>query len=187
MKLIEFIDSYKRSFGNNSELKLTFEMGGDEDGIKRVNQVVQRFKEISDYIFKDKEVWVLLIIWDANGSNKKELLSSGFNINNATSYFHGDLNDGLINKENFYEDALNEAEILYIKYDLYQFECIFPLVYSKAGFELGIDNTAGIVSYFITFENPPILLNVYDDRGMELLTHDKKVINDVGTKFSKYL
>lgn len=187
MEKEDFINAYKKKFINNDELKLKFEMGGDMDGDKRLNQVIQRFKEISNYVFKDNEVWVLLIIWDANGKNKQELINSGFDISLASSYYDGALDDGLIKKQNFYEEAFQDAEILYLKYKHYSFDDIIPLVYSKAGFELGLENTAGIVAYFVSFENQPVLLNLYDDRGMELLSHGRETINKISVEFSEYI
>src|SRR5690554_236111 len=107
----EFINNYKRNFASNNELKLKFEMGGKMNGEKRVNQVLQRFEEISNYIFKNKEIWVFLIIWDANGENKKELINSGFDKTLASNCYYGKVEDGLIIKENFSEDAFEDAEI----------------------------------------------------------------------------
>lgn len=187
MEKAEFINAYKRNFVINDELKLKFEMGGKMNGEQRVNQVLQRFEEISNYIFKNKEIWIFLIIWDANGDNKKELVNGGFDETLASNYYYGKVEDGLIIKENFYEEAFEEAEILYLKYKHYSFDDIMPLVYSKAGFELGFENTAGIVAYFISFEDQPILLNLYDDRGMELLSHDRETINNISREFSEYV
>lgn len=187
MEKIEFINAYKRSFVTNTELKVRFEMGKNEKGNKRVRQVLERFKEISEFIFQDEEIWVLLVIWDANGQNKKELLNSGFDETQASEYYHGHIGDGLIRKELFSDDAFDDAEILYLKYQNYSFSKIRPIVYSKAAFELGFKNTAGIVAYFMSFKDKPILLNLYDDRGMEVLSHDNNIISAVERKFSKYI
>jgi hypothetical protein len=39
------------------------------------------------------------------------------------------------------DEAIANAEILYLKYDKYSFNKVMPLVYSKAAFELGFEKT----------------------------------------------
>lgn len=187
MDNLEFIETYKRVFTKNDERKIRFKMGEKKEGEERVCQVLSRFEEISNYIFNRKEVWVLLIIWDANGENKKELVDAGFNEGKADEYHYGQVSDGLIKEENFSSEALLNSEILYLKYNSYSFERVRPLIYSKAGFELGFERTAGIVAYFISFENCPILLNLYDDRGMEVLVENEKVMDEIHNRFVKYI
>ncbi|WP_445440402.1 DUF3885 domain-containing protein [Dyadobacter frigoris] len=85
------------------------------------------------------------------------------------------------------KEAFDDAEILYIKYENYSLGKIFPLVQMIAGFDLGFKNTINILSYFLSFQNQPLLLNLYDDRGMELLAHDEQLINSVGGKFADYV
>lgn len=190
MGKIDFINLYKQFFSKNNELKLRFEMGGKLKSKKRITQVLKRFEEISSYIFDNKEVWILLIIWDSKGNNKKELLNSGFekSLSLADEYYTGKLRDEVIDIHNFNIEAFEDAEILYIKYKIYNFNAIFPIVYSKAGFELGANNTAGIVAYFISFsDEQPILLNLYDDRGMELLTTKQTLVNLIHNKFDEYI
>lgn len=183
----EFLSAYKRVFVDDNELRIGFKMGENLRGKKRIDQVVKRFEEISNAVFGGDEIWVLLIIWDANGENKKKLIDIGFDINLASNYAYGKIDDGVIVKEKFAEDAFEDAKILYIKYDQYSFNYILPLVYSKTGFELAFENTAQITAYFMSFSKHPVLLNLYDDRGMELLSHDKEVIDSVAKKFSKYI
>lgn len=187
MTKLEFIDAYRDLFAGNSELKVRFKMGEDMRGAKRLNQVLRRFEDISDFVFRDKEIWVFLIVWNANEENAKKLLKEMSGEQGATSYYHGKIDDGLVDKERYDEEAFEDAEIVYLKYDHYSINLILPIVYSKAGYDLGMEDTTGILAYFLCFEDHPILLNLYDDRGMELLSHDKNTINSVCEKFRDYV
>jgi hypothetical protein len=187
MSKSEFINAFKLSFVSDTEFKVTFEMGQNAKGQKRVNQVLERFENISKFVFQNDEIWVLLIIWDAKGENKKDFLNIGFDKSIATECYNGKIKDALIKKEQFYDKAIANAEIFYLKYNTYLFDKVMPLVYSKAAFELGFQNTASIVAYFISFKNQPILLNLYDDRGMEILSNDKEIISNLEKKFYRYI
>ncbi|KAA0991033.1 DUF3885 domain-containing protein [Dyadobacter aurulentus] len=184
----EFIRDYKKLFSQNNEFKIRFEMGGNiRSKKKRVKQVLTRFEEISNVVFMKKEIWVLLIIWDFKMDNNEKLIRLGFDIDLAKNYYFGKVNDGLIEMKYFDQEVLDEAEILYLEYGSYSFRDILPLVHSSAGFDLAMENTAGLSAYYISFSKEPVLLNLYDDRGMELLSHDKKLIDSISRKFSHYL
>ena len=187
MNKIEFINNYKRLFLLDDELKIRFKMGENRRGKSRITQVLNRFEEISNAVFSDKEVWVLLVIWDPNGKYGTEFVHTGFDTNLANDYYDGTIKDGLIVREKFAEDAFSDAKILYIRYENYSFRNIMPLVYSIAGYELTIENTGGILAYFISFEGEPVLLNLYDDRGMELLSHSKNLIDWATEKLGRYI
>lgn len=183
----EFIENYKKHFRNNDELQIVFNMGERRRGKARLNQVQNRFREISSDVFKDGEIWVLLVIWNASEDNKNTLINGGFDIDLASNFYIGQIQDDLIEKDNFCEEAFDDAEILYIRYENYSFDMIFPLVHMLAGFDLGVQDTINILAYFISFRNQPVFLNLYDDRGMELLSHDGQLMDSVGGKFAGYV
>ena len=189
MKKENFILNYKKYFFHNNQKRLTFDMADNVKAKKRLTQAIERFKIISNFLFSGKEVWILLIIWDAKGENKQELLRSGFlnTLENSTKFYSGSLKDGLIDESNFDSEALEECEILYINFDNYNFDTIYPIVYSKAGFDLALENTAGLIAYFISFDEEPVFLNFYDFRGMEFLTNDQGVIDVVSNKYNDFL
>lgn len=188
MNKAEFIKNYKAQFTKNKVFQLKFEMGGSiKIKIKRVAQVLNRFEEVSNTIFLNEEIWVLLIIWDAKKSSISKLFSEEFTTNNPKKYYKGEINDGLIETNNFDQGAFDEAEIFYLQYSQYSFDKVIKLVYSSAGFDLAIENTIGITAHYVSFKREPILLNIYDDRGMELLSPDKNIVDSIGEKFSQYL
>lgn len=84
---VEFIDNYRKHFRNNDEWQIVFNMGETRRRKARLNQVYKRFKEISNEVFKDGEIWILLVIWDASEDNKNILINGGFDINLASRFY----------------------------------------------------------------------------------------------------
>ena len=182
MEKEELIKKYKKYFSYNDEFRVVFEMGGGLNDELRLRQVHNRFKEISEYIFKNDEIWIILILWDIDRDTKGQLKRVGFKEENATKIFKGE------NEDNLFEREITENdEIYYVNYNKYSFNNIYSLVRAIGGYELGLDCGVNITAYFISFKDNPVLMNLYDDRGMELLSNDLETINKVSENFSDYV
>jgi hypothetical protein len=84
------------------------------------------------------------------------------------------------------KEALNESEILYIKYDSYDYNKLLPFVVAISNFELALEPSASVSAYFMTFDSPTVLLNLPDDRFIELCTDSIEIVNLVTKKFRHY-
>ena len=192
MDKADFIKAYTTQFDVNAEFQAFFEMGGILDGRKRVRQVVDRFKEIADFVFHDKEVWVLLSIWGVKSGAKEDLEKCGFKMESSTEHWEGKLEDGLIDTSKFAEEALEDKEFLeelgirYLKYEKYSFDAIRPLIQAIAGHELGLKRSANVTAYFLTFEGSHTMLNLYDDRDVELLSDNEVYVEQISREFNRY-
>lgn len=161
----DFKKKFHKSFSDDNQYKIVFNMSDYlKDEESRVKKVIQRFKSISQEIFHDSDIWVALVIWNQSIETAKDLKACGFKIEDVTSVFKGNINDNIFNFED-YEDS----EIIYLYYDKFDFAKLKPLVRAIAGFELAVKPSASITAYFLNFQKDrDVLLNLYDDRGMEL-------------------
>ncbi|MFZ4797324.1 MAG: DUF3885 domain-containing protein [Bacteroidia bacterium] len=178
MNIDKFKQQYTEYFGNNQELKVVFEMGGNKRGKNRIFQIEKRFNEIADWLLDDKEFWIILTVWNTNLGTMSDLLKSGFNLNSATNIFKGDKLDKIVEA-----DITNNDEVFYLYYDSYKYSEIKPLIESIAAFEIGIEPSANINAYIVSFDKEPFFLNLYDDRGMEFLCHDNILFNNIKARF----
>ncbi|MEE1899176.1 hypothetical protein V1389_12555 [Flavobacterium rakeshii] len=177
-----FINNYKKFFSGDNTYKIVFKLNDYlEDNTENFLHVVNKFKEISEYVLANKEVYLLLMKWDKTQTSQ-DIKSSGFNEDEADSKFKLEDYKEMINP--FLEE---EDELICLNYNNYDFSAIKKLAEGIAGFELGIESGLNISIYFISFDDYPVLLNMYDDRGMEVLLEDEKAYNEIKLKFSKYL
>ncbi|MEA5260822.1 hypothetical protein VB264_23685 [Arcicella aquatica] len=130
----------------------------------------------------NKECWLVLKIWDVPLGTFTQLENAGFEINLSDSIFEDNFNDSII-KENYTQND----KILLINYKKYDFEKIRPVIQCIAAYELGIEPSANINAYLISFDNIYVLINLYDDRGMEVLTHDSVLNKLISDKFNLFL
>ena len=168
-------------FGKDNKINLVFEMGESEDNFERVNSTLIKSKEILDFLFNKKNLWVKLIIWNKSFNTRQQLENCHFDWNKAKVVI--ELNDSVILKEFEKEDT--ESYCLF--YPQYEFENIKPIIQAIAAFELGIYPAANITAYFISFDRYPFLVNLYDDRGMEVLFCDTQQYDTLKNEFSKYI
>lgn len=172
-----FVKKYRDHFGKKNKYQIVVSMDERFKGKAKVVQVMKRFNQVANIIFSDKEIWVLLIIWDAYRGTMEDLTNCGFKY--PEIYIKGDYDDELLNTQLFDKEALKESEFFYLRYSKYAFEQIAPIVCAIAGYELGLERSANISAYFINFDDTPILLNLYDDRGLELVTDSKENFNKI--------
>lgn len=180
---IELKKIFHKNFTNGIEHKIVFEMSGNiKDENLRVKNVIQRFKEISEAVFINKDIWIALIMWNNSMGTYKDLQDCKFKTDEATLLLEGDINDKI-----FHFDDYEDCKIIYLYYNKYDFAKVEPLVTAIAGFELGVEPSANVNAYFLNFqEDNAVLLNLYDDRGMELITTNLEFRQKILKQFRRY-
>jgi hypothetical protein len=64
-------------------------------------------------------------------------------------------------------------------------EPVRSVITSIINYEMAEEPSANITCYFINFEKP-VIINVYDDRGMDIYSPDKRIINELSNKFATW-
>lgn len=179
---IEFKQRFIENFLQKENYKIVFKMGENEDDYKRVEEVENKFRCISEYIFKNSKVWILLFIWEKDDEN---ILVKDTGIQSASIVHKIYNDDSLLSYFPYDTEAMSEAKILLLEYDEFRYNNIENLVKLHAGYELALDNTFNISFYIISmFHQYNTLVNLYDDRGLKLLTDNHNFIRDI--KESKF-
>ena len=182
MNIEQFLSDYKKYFGGEKGDQLVFEMGEEiDEPKKRVDQVISRFKEITNCVLGDNGFWVILIAWDESRGTLKDLEKCGFHFDKA-SFFKKEKAVNNITSLDISEDD----GLYYLYYNSYERKDILPLISAIAGYELGIVESANISAYLVSFHEVPILLNLYDDRGMELISNDLDWVKSQTENFANY-
>lgn len=176
-----FEKNYINYFYNvdNYENKFYFTLGGkiSNDNIERVNQGVQRFKDICDCIFNNKPIWIRLTLWDTYNS-WGDLKKCGFD----SKFFKiFDASDNMLEGH-----EIKGAEVKYLYTDDYSFEKIRPIVEAILKHELLFLPSSNVTAYFIDF-NSISLLNLPDDRYTEFISYDNDLPNLLKNTFFKIL
>lgn len=179
---IEIKQQIIKNFFQKENYKIIFKMGENKDDYKRVSEVMEKFRCISEYIFKNNKVWILLFIWDKEDLN---ILLKDVFIQSASTIHKIYNNDSFLSYFPYDTEAISEAKIFLLEYDEFRYKNIENLVKLHAGYELALDNTLNISFYIISMSYQyNTLINLYDDRGLELLTDNNNFIEDI--KKSKF-
>jgi hypothetical protein len=178
---ILFETSYLKFFGSESEMSLVLEMGEGEDAVQRVNITHQKSKEVLDYLFDSRDLWIKLIIWNKSFNTRFELEKCQFDWKKPMQVV--DLHDSIV--LNASEKVDTDAYFLY--YPKYDYEMVRPLIQAIAAFELGLDPSANISAEFMSFGRSPVLVNLYDDRGMEIISIDSDHHQVLMNRFIRYV
>ena len=163
----EFYSKYQQNFDEQNCYQIDIETGENfKDDIEKVNFIQKRMKYILDYIFSNKEIYVILFIWNVDRNTIIDLFECGFHYDK----FDQIIKNIQIKDIKLEDDPPNtEVQLLYSK--AYQYEKIQPIVQAIAGNEILVKPSADISAYFILFEEDRnILVNLYDDRGIEILS-----------------
>ena len=82
--------------------------------------------------------------------------------------------------------TLEDLGIRHLKYEKCSFDAISPLIQAIAGRELGLRRSANVTAYFLTFEGSHTMLNLYDDRDVELLSDNEVYVEQISREFNQY-
>jgi hypothetical protein len=172
----EFEDDFTRTFGNINrstlssinENRLRFELGGEEVDSNRIKQALDRSNQILQYGFHNLDIWLRIILW----SDKEEgfLEKAGLATQSADSAFK----------------QKNEEETLYLYYNKFSKSLIEPIITSIVNYEMAEEPSANITCYFVNFEKQ-LVINIYDDRGMDIYSTDKEIVEAISDKFYPWL
>ncbi|WP_439580834.1 DUF3885 domain-containing protein [Dyadobacter bucti] len=150
----------------NFSQKIRFDLGGEFVGNERVDIAYQRAVNIFQTLFNDKEIWLKVIIWDKK--EEQEL----------TEFFKKANISFKIDKKSF--------RIFYLNFNKYDPNILNQVLKPILGFELGYDYGLNIKCIYYNFESK-VILNVYDDRGMDVLILDRIEKEILKAKFSNIL
>lgn len=182
MTIEEFWSKYKTYFENDKGEQLVFELGEEiDDDNNRLNQALGRFTQIVNSILDNKDVWIILFCWNENLGSFEDLKKCGFNPSNANFIYKIDKENNVTNLEIDDDDGLY---LLY--YEKYNIGNLIPLASAVVAKDLGLEKSANVNAYFLNFSENPILINLYDDRGMELISNDLNWIKDKTKKVKDY-
>lgn len=176
-KLNYFLENYKINFSENTKYQIVVDLGTSKDNLTRFDETVNRFKSVSDYLFKNKETYVVLIRWDAK-SEEDYYGKASQSIEVADEKYDLKPYSKVLDLEFESDD-----EIVLLYHNSYSYISIEKIVRGLAGFDLALDEGLNLTAYFISFEKAPFLVNMYDDRGLEILTNDDYLNKQIRERF----
>lgn len=173
----DFNNSYNRIFPqiNTNTLsvlktnRIRIELGANKKGKKRVEQCLFRCDEILKYCFGDQDIWIRTTLW--SDAEKENLVNAGFKFNKADLIF---------------EENREENHILFIYKRQYSLSFFNPIILSIINYEINEVPFANITCYFINFSTP-LIINIYDDRGMDIMSSDKDLFKRVQEHFKAWI
>lgn len=180
--ITDFIQAYQTQFNRKDLHKTVFRLGDRAMNKKaRVNMAFHKTRRIMDLALSGKAIWIVLISWNTPEQTQHELSASGFELSLFQSY-SGTPSDGVVDYT-----LLKPVSTTYLYLDTYNSATISPLYKSILRYDLNIPPCTPAQAYFLSFENHPILLNPYDDRGLELLTPNASYQEALEKPFASYV
>jgi hypothetical protein len=176
-----FENNYLKYFKAPNKIRATVKMGSGDTDEQRINSVLTRAKDILEYLFEGTDLWIKLIVWNKSFGSLDELNATGFRMEHADSQFN------LIGSKVLSDDETYDSEALALYYKSFSFELIKPLVNSSATFELGVEPSANVRVYYLHFDNPPFLVNIYDDRGLEFICTDLEFLEKFKERYKDWI
>ncbi len=143
---------------------------------KELIQVLKRASEILSSTFENDDTWIRIIIWN----RVIETLPVEFKLGHY---------DFLIRKSEFQSLKHNKTNsVLYVRYKSFRIRLVKNLIKSIATREIeGIssDNKdlEDISVYFVKFGKNPTVVNLYDDRGLDIIQKNQPLLEKA---FSRY-
>jgi RHS repeat-associated protein len=174
---ISFEKDFIKTFGDNNrsslvsvkENRIRVELGGSLTVSNRVEQALFRSKQILQYCFGKSQIWLRIILWDDN--ERENLKKADFKLNHANLFFEG---------------VVANEKVLYVHFKEYAELFVNPIILAIINYEINKEPYANITCYFINFSTP-VLLNIYDDRGMDIFSPNKRLINGIADQYNSWL
>lgn len=166
----EFIDK----FGDidrtslSKQVKIRCELGGEESDLRRVEQALDRAIKIFSTCFKDSDIWLRVVLWDKKAM--ENLKAAGLCLQDATIEFGSN----------------TDNSIRYIYYEKFSKSIIYPFISTIINYDLGYEPSANITCYFLNF-NLRVIVNLYDDRGLDIYSQNKTLLQDINKKFKNLI
>lgn len=137
---------------SNVKTKNRYELGKNHVGHDRFVIAHLLATKLLKETFDNKKLWIRLVLWDEKDESVLE---------NPIIF---PLLDSLKFKK-----IKDNSLVLYYLLDKIDFNKIDGLIKSSVGYELGIDNTLNISCFYFDIDFSTIL-NIYDDRGLDIVT-----------------
>ncbi|WP_158799432.1 DUF3885 domain-containing protein [Pedobacter sp. L105] len=174
--VINFEDLFIQKFGDIDRTslsslginKLRFELGGEEEDLTRINQATERSNLILRYCFGDLPIWLRIILWQKDEESSSESIRL------------------VLGKADLVLRDQKEEEVLYLHFKKYLQSQISPIATSIINYEMAEEPSSNITCYFVNFERS-IVINIYDDRGMDVYAASRKFSEDLSSKFHDWL
>jgi len=163
-----FGDIDKRSLSEAKDKKLRITLGGEGNDSLRVEQAFIRSIKILQYCFSSKSILLRMILWSKN--EEKNLEHAGFQLKKA---------DKVLRRK-------DDDEILYAHFNTFSRIVLSPIIKSIINFEMAEEPSANITCYFVSF-NSELIINVYDDRGVDVYSPNIELLNKIKAKFFDWL
>jgi len=109
-----------------------------------------------------------MILWSKN--EEKNLEHAGFQLKKA---------DKVLRRK-------DDDEILYAHFNTFSRIVLSPIIKSIINFEMAEEPSANITCYFVSF-NSELIINVYDDRGVDVYSPNIELLNKIKAKFFDWL
>lgn len=176
-RLDYFIENYRINFSNQNIYKAVFKLGLSSNYFIRFEEAIKHFRNITEYLFDKKDMYILLVKWgsksEENYYGKPDFICDSVDEEYNLEFF----------KERFGFDLTSDDEICLLYNKRFYYDSVRQIIDGIVGFDLGLDSGLNISAYFISFDNTPFLVNMYDDRGMEVLTDSAFLIENVKNEF----
>jgi hypothetical protein len=159
-----FGDIDRNTLSKIKDDRLRIELGGKKDGSARLPQILSRCNSILRFCFDNKVFWLRIILW----SDKEEinLKNAGFSFHKASKVFR----------------LKGEYETLYMHFNRYSKTFALPIIKSIVNFDMAEEPSANITCYFVSFSRP-LIINIYDDRGLDIYSPNKELLNRTRKEF----
>lgn len=148
------------------EYKIRLELGGNLDGKKRADFAYARAAEVIDSIFVGINMWLRIELWSIN----VQYSQLGIQDPNTIVFKHQG----------------KESTILYVYYPAYTKEIISSILHAIINFDLALTPSIDMKCYFYNFDIP-VVANAYDDRGMDIVTTNTNLREQLYIKYSGWL
>lgn len=176
IEISEFYKRYESSFDNKNCYQTLINIPDTfENNYLKVDYIHRLMENLCDQLFFEKDLYIVLFIWNTDRNTTQELIICGFDENKFDFVFKNIKIDDIKLVENPQNIDIN---LLYKQ--KYDYLTVKSIVQAIAGFEIGVEPSCNVSAYFICFsEEADILVNLYDDRGIEILTTDKSISTEI--------
>jgi hypothetical protein len=156
-------ERYLQHFSKKNDYSFKINLAKSKDYRKRSTEALITARKTLDIFFNDRPLIIRLVVWNKDMVDLNFIKKEIIKINEVDVEL--DLSNSITLSENEKEDTCS----LCLYYKRYSFEKISNLVLSVINNEIGRNPALNATFYCINFEDDPFLINIYDDRGLEIL------------------
>ncbi len=143
------LTTLSNSLLNVQEIELSFK----ESTIKGCQDAVDQASMVILKLLKDKRVWLRIILWDETNTNilKNEILLPIF--------------------ENLKSSKIEDGSlVLFYYFDLFDITKVESIIKSSIYYDQALLPSINSTCFYFSFDDNPTIINIYDDRGMHVIT-----------------